>query len=64
MSKEDVCPKHHGGKHCWHEYGQKGYRGRYETSSPVQCCHCEQLATKRENAAELICYPSGAETRS
>lgn len=36
----DQCRTHEGGEHCWHSYGNTGYSGRYQTSTPVKCCHC------------------------
>jgi len=57
---ERVCLVHQGGKHCWHEYGLKGYRGKYEVSSPVECCHCKTVAVQRTHAAEWLEFGTSA----
>lgn len=51
---ERVCPKHQDGKHCWHEHGSKAFKGKWETTSPVECCHCGALAKQRAHAAEWL----------
>lgn len=62
MSDERVCPNHKGGKHCWHEYGRKSFKGRYESSSPMQCCHCDDFAVKREHSADWLEYSGDTST--
>lgn len=46
MSEIKKCRAHDGGEHCWHEDGNTGFRGKYETFEPVKCCHCGSLATR------------------
>lgn len=38
---ETKCVSHDGGKHCWHQGGQMGFSGRFQSSCRVVCCHCE-----------------------
>jgi len=53
---ERTCKAHDGGSHCWHEIGQKAFKGKWESSSAVKCCHCGRVGVQRAHAAEWVEY--------
>lgn len=54
---EVFCPSHLGAEHCWHQAGEHSYKGRYEKSTPVYCCHCGRAAVRHYAVAERIEFP-------
>lgn len=61
MKDERHCKKHEGGQHCWHDVGHSGFSGKYESTVPVQCCHCLVRAEQRRHGADWIDYNAVSE---
>ena len=45
MSDEDIC-FHHAPGHCWHRNGAEAFKGKFESTIPVVCCHCKATAVQ------------------
>jgi hypothetical protein len=51
------CPRHSLG-HCWHSNGAVGFTGKYESRTPVRCCHCGGTAIQVDvsKPSRIECY--------